>query len=108
MSDFDNIKVGDEVYIHGQYGAVGFITPVAHVTATTFRAWGRTFYKETGREKGGSKWHRSHASMPTPEARARILRKEMIDRLSNKQWDKLPDKQLAAICAILDAPKEPE
>jgi hypothetical protein len=107
MSDFDNIKEGDEIYIPGQYGAVGFIRLVSHVTPTTFTAWGRIFYKKDGSEKGGRR-SRCKACGLTPEIRAQIQRKEMIDRLGNKQWGNLTDKQLTAICAILDWPAETE
>lgn len=102
MSEFENIKEGDEVYIPGQYGAVGIMRPVTHVTPTTFTAWGRVFFKESGRQKGGSKWHSARALIPTPQIRDQILREERIDRLGNKRWENLTDAQLAAICAILD------
>lgn len=108
MSEFDNIKVGDEVYIPGQYGAVGRIVSVTKTTPTTFTAGHTVFYKKNGYQKGGSRWSSYPAVHPTDTHRRRILDSQRLTRITGTHFNKLTSAQLEAICAILDQPQEPK
>lgn len=108
MSEFDNIKEGDEVYVPGQYNVGGRIEPVSRVTPTTFTAGHATFHKKDGYQKGGSSWSRVHARIPTPEMRAKVMRAMMSERIRTADRSKLTYAQLEAICAILDQPQDPK
>lgn len=101
--DFTNVKVGDEVYIDGRYGAVGSIAKVTHVTPTTFKVGHTTYYKTNGYERGGGTWHRSSVSILTDERRAEVWRAITIRILNDFNFELVKNpSELKAILAIVE------
>lgn len=104
MSEFESIKVGDEVYIHGRFGAVGRIDTVTHVTPTTFKVGHTVFYRDGGSEKGGGTWNRSCASMPTTEHRDAIWRDNAVRTLNNFNFELIKSNpQMQSILTTVEA-----
>lgn len=112
MNDFDDVKVGDKIFIdQGRYGAMDcHVLEVTRVTKTQFVAGGRSYKKDRGLRIGDSTWHRVYAYPYDPAkhdaqvAKQEILRARarLINRLEDIRRLKLTDDQIKRIVAILD------
>jgi hypothetical protein len=118
MSNLDDVKVGDKVFVdEGHYGQCDYhIYTVERVAKTQFTANGRNYSrvsgKRTGDGTGRQSWGMSVWAQPydpaehdalIAEQRAKRIRNRKIKRVRDAILDTLTDAQLDAIVAILDA-----
>lgn len=81
MEKFDDIKVGDEVAVTGQWQTI--IKKVTKVTPKRF-AIGCTYYNKSDGIEVCSGWKKDHCVHPTDEIRKEIARQQKFGMMKSK------------------------
>lgn len=81
MENFDDIKVGDEVAIVGQWQTV--IKKVTKITPKRFFIGSTSYNKSDGKEIG-SVWLKDYCAHPTDEIRKEITRQQKFGMMKYK------------------------
>lgn len=105
MTNFEDIKVGDEVVIRTRYNEK--ITRVTKVCKIYFEAGNKKFRKDNGYEYGShDSWSSSFADKCTEERKKKILEKtrkmKLCSQLKETKWEQFPITKLEAVIKTLN------
>lgn len=77
MDNFEDIKVGDSVIVHG-FGDSLKLAKVTDVNKSTFKADGRLYNKKDGDARGRERYDINYCTKATPELISEINRKKEV------------------------------